>query len=62
MMRQNATEADGWRDLPFSWPVIVSPIHAVTFIFSAETPRDKSPSAASHQFRLGLSKSHSDSG
>jgi hypothetical protein len=26
MMRQNGAESDGWRDLPFWWPVIVSPI------------------------------------
>jgi len=37
MMRQNGVESDGWRDLPFWWPVIVSPINAITSVFSAET-------------------------
>ncbi len=40
MMRQNGTEEKGWRDLPFWWPVIVSPINAVTSVFSAETRRE----------------------
>ena len=37
MMRQNGAESAGWRDLPFWWPVIVSPINAITSVFSAET-------------------------
>jgi hypothetical protein len=35
MMRQNGAESDGWRGLPFWWPVIVSPINAITSVFSA---------------------------
>ncbi|MBZ5539548.1 MAG: Z1 domain-containing protein [Acidobacteriia bacterium] len=38
MMRQNGTEAKGWRGLPFWWPVIVVPRDAVTSVFAAETP------------------------
>jgi hypothetical protein len=38
MLRQNGAESDGWRDLPFWWPVIVSPIHAITSVFSATGP------------------------
>jgi len=38
LMRQNGKEADGWRDLPFWWPVIVTPRAAVTSIFAAAAP------------------------
>jgi len=37
MLRQNGEEADGWRDLPFWWPVVVSPRNAITSVFTAET-------------------------
>lgn len=35
MMRQRGTEEDGWRGLPFWWPVVMVPRHAVTSIYSA---------------------------
>jgi len=38
LLRQNGKEADGWRDLPFWWPVIVTPRAAVTSIFAAAAP------------------------
>jgi len=40
MMRQNGTEAKGWRELPFWWPVIVVPRDAVTSVFAAEAPAE----------------------
>jgi len=40
MMRQNGTEAQKWRGLPFWWPVIVVPRDAVTSVFAAEAPAD----------------------
>lgn len=40
MLRQNGTESDGWRDLPFWWPVIFVPENAVTSVFASETPAD----------------------
>jgi hypothetical protein len=41
MMRQNGTEDQGWRGLPFWWPVIVVPRDAVTSVFAAEAPADE---------------------
>jgi len=38
LMRQNGKESDGWRDLPFWWPVIVTPRSAVTSVFAAAEP------------------------
>jgi hypothetical protein len=38
LMRQNGDQTDGWRDLPFWWPVIIPPHNAVTSIFAAEAP------------------------
>jgi len=38
LLRQNGAQTDGWRDLPFWWPVVISPEKAVTSIFAAETP------------------------
>lgn len=35
MMRQHGTEEDGWRGLPFWWPVVMVPRRAVTSIYSA---------------------------
>ena len=35
MMRQRGTEEDGWRGLPFWWPVVMVPRRAVTSIYSA---------------------------
>jgi hypothetical protein len=35
MMRQNGAESYSWRDLPFWWPAILSPINASTSVFSA---------------------------
>lgn len=36
LLRQNGSEAKGWRDLPFWWPVIVTPRSAVTSIFATD--------------------------
>lgn len=38
LFRQNGREENGWRDLPFWWPVIVTPQSAVTSIFATDTP------------------------
>ena len=38
MLRQNGAQTDGWRDLPFWWPVIIPPAKAVTSIFADEAP------------------------
>jgi len=38
LLRQNGEESNGWRDLPFWWPVIVTPKSAVTSIFSTDVP------------------------
>jgi Z1 domain len=38
LMRQNGEEEKGWRDLPFWWPVIVTPRMAVTSVFATATP------------------------
>jgi hypothetical protein len=38
LFRQNGKEEKGWRDLPFWWPVIVTPRSATTSIFASETP------------------------
>lgn len=37
MLRQHGGEEQGWRGLPFWWPVIVTPKNSVTSIFSAES-------------------------
>jgi hypothetical protein len=34
LLRQNGTDAKGWRGLPFWWPVIMTPTSAVTAIFA----------------------------
>ena len=34
LLRQNGAEAKGWRDLPFWWPVIVTPRSAITVVFA----------------------------
>ncbi len=36
LLRQNGTKAKGWNDLPFWWPVIVTPRSAVTSIFATD--------------------------
>lgn len=36
LLRQNGSEAKGWRDLPFWWPVMVTPRSAVTSIFATD--------------------------
>lgn len=36
MLRQNGREEDGWRGMPFWWPVIVTPMSAPTAIFASE--------------------------
>lgn len=38
LLRQNGKETDGWRDLPFWWPVIVTPDQAITSVFASATP------------------------
>lgn len=38
LFRQNGEVAKGWRDLPFWWPVIVTPKSAVTSIFATDIP------------------------
>jgi len=38
LLRQNGEEAQGWRGLPFWWPVIVTPTSAVTSIFASSKP------------------------
>jgi len=38
LFRQNGEQADGWRDLEFWWPVIVTPRGAVTSIFASAEP------------------------
>ena len=38
LLRNNGTETDGWRGLPFWWPVVVVPRSAVTSIFAANAP------------------------
>ena len=37
LLRQEGAEAQGWRGLPFWWPVIVTPRNAVTSIFSTDS-------------------------
>jgi Z1 domain len=37
LLRQNGSEANQWRGLPFWWPVVVTPRNAVTSVFAAET-------------------------
>jgi hypothetical protein len=39
LLRQNGAEDDGWRGLPFWWPVVVTPTNAVTSVFAAEAPQ-----------------------
>lgn len=36
LLRQNGEEANGWRGLPFWWPVIVTPRSAATAIFAMD--------------------------
>jgi hypothetical protein len=38
LLRQNGRETDGWRDLPFWWPVVVTPDQAITSVFASTTP------------------------
>jgi hypothetical protein len=40
MLRQTGKEENGWRDLPFWWPVIFAPAESVTCVFAAETPNE----------------------
>jgi hypothetical protein len=40
LLRQNGTESQGWRDLPFWWPVVIVPIAAVTSIFATDKPKN----------------------
>ena len=36
LLRQNGDEAKGWRDLPFWWPVIMTPRSGITAIFATD--------------------------
>ena len=36
LLRQKGEVAQGWRDLPFWWPVIVTPRSAITAIFATD--------------------------
>lgn len=36
LLRQNGEGARGWRDLPFWWPVVVTPRSAITAIFATD--------------------------
>ncbi len=46
LMRQNGAESDGWRGLPFWWPVIVPQQDAVTSVFAAEAPAEEAVASA----------------
>jgi len=37
LLRQQGLKSQGWNDLPFWWPVIMTPTNAVTSIFTAKT-------------------------
>ncbi|OHB63329.1 MAG: hypothetical protein A2Y76_02760 [Planctomycetes bacterium RBG_13_60_9] len=39
LLRQNGEEHDGWRGMPFWWPVVVTPAKAITSVFAAEAPQ-----------------------
>lgn len=41
LLRQNGDQEQGWRGLPFWWPVIVTPQNAVTSIFASDTASDE---------------------
>lgn len=43
LLRQRGEEAQGWRGLPFWWPVIMTPKNSVTSIFSADTGAEDEP-------------------
>jgi len=45
MLRQNGLEGDGWRGLPFWWPVIIAPTEAETTVFADETPQARAASS-----------------
>lgn len=47
LLRQNGEASNGWRDLPFWWPVIVTPRSAVTSIFATDEPADVGMATAS---------------
>jgi hypothetical protein len=48
MLRQNGLLEQGWRGLPFWWPVVVAPANAVTSIFAADqAPTDGDVAQAS---------------
>ena len=38
LFRQNGEESNGWRGLPFWWPVIVTPNSSITSIFATDEP------------------------
>jgi hypothetical protein len=45
LLRQNGAESQGWRDLPFWWPVIFVPAKAITSVFASETPAEDAAAA-----------------
>ena len=40
LLRQGGAEERGWRGLSFWWPVVVTPLSAVTSVFADEAPAD----------------------
>ena len=40
MLRENGTHGQGWRGLPFWWPILVVPRRAVSSVFAADSPAD----------------------
>jgi len=38
LLRQNGDEAKGWRNLPFWWPVVMTPRTGITAIFANDEP------------------------
>lgn len=40
LLRQNGRKERGWRDLPFWWPVVLTPRECVTSVFASETPSE----------------------
>jgi Z1 domain len=41
LLREEGTEAQGWRGLPFWWPVVVVPPNAPTTVFAAQQPHEE---------------------
>ena len=41
LFRQNGAEHDGWKGLPFWWPVLLAPSDATTCVFAAQSADDE---------------------